>query len=681
MGYIQDIHSLEFSKEDVLNAIKLFEKGELQGIEYSFKSIKENIDDIIILLDDLNLFLEHWFSNKSKQELLGGLIEDVVPEEQMFKANIKSLEYLNLAAKLVKTQFNKRKKSLEIPDEIPVPGICNISKTLRQISKQTDDRFIKTIRIKPLSKSVGKTLDGRINIADYDISLKIIDIDPRDAVKYLSDNFKSLTLISGTLTPTKLYQQLLFYNETKVKEMSIPSPFPPENRLIVCCKDATSLKRDRSNEDNTSNVKKCMDGLFAVDGNIAVFFTSYVLKEKYLSYAQELCHKTGKRFMDENRGIDKHKFIEEYKKHGNAALLAVCRGNFSEGVDFIGKAMNAVAVIGLPLAPWNMKQKRVNQYYGRIFGPDVGKEIAYYLPAVTAAVQALGRCIRSPYEKGVLVLGDSRYCSETTTGAKRLLPHWMQDEMQVVCSKEIESLIKQKIDEWDSLPDQDEIISSIKPSYADESSFDTSAGICIQDDPNWADTVVNQNTRTAYTIISCLEHLRINVGRILLANVLSGSKSKKMSGLGLTSSLHYGSLKKYFREHIVDMIDQLIEKGYLSMKKSNSIYYRPVLFVAEKGKEAIRNREEIRLDLPIENKEERISLSEKEGVLYEELKLFRERVALERNLPFYCVFDNKTLQRIAKAKPGDYGELLKIKGIGKAKLEAYGDEIIKIVSG
>jgi len=360
MGYIQDIHSLEFSKEDVLNAIKLFEKGELQGIEYSFKSIKENIDDIIILLDDLNLFLEHWFSNKSKQELLGGLIEDVVPEEQMFKANIKSLEYLNLAAKLVKTQFNKRKKSLEIPDEIPVPGICNISKTLRQISKQTDDRFIKTIRIKPLSKSVGKTLDGRINIADYDISLKIIDIDPRDAVKYLSDNFKSLTLISGTLTPTKLYQQLLFYNETKVKEMSIPSPFPPENRLIVCCKDATSLKRDRSNEDNTSNVKKCMDGLFAVDGNIAVFFTSYVLKEKYLSYAQELCHKTGKRFMDENRGIDKHKFIEEYKKHGNAALLAVCRGNFSEGVDFIGKAMNAVAVIGLPLAPWNMKQKRVN---------------------------------------------------------------------------------------------------------------------------------------------------------------------------------------------------------------------------------------------------------------------------------------------------------------------------------
>jgi len=663
--YIQDICSLEFSKEDVLNAIKLVEKGELHGVEYPLNPLKGNIGDIVVLLDDLNLFLEHWFSNKSKSELLGGLIEDVIPEKQMFKASDGSLEYLNLAANLVKTQFNKRKKGREIPDEIPVPGIVNISKTLKQISRQTEDRFIKTIRIKPLSKSVGKTLSGKINIADYEISLKIIDIDPRDAVKYLSDNFKSLTLISGTLAPTELYQKLLFYDEIKVKEMSIPSPFPSENRLMLCCKDVTSLKRYRDNEENVFNVKKCMDGLFDAEGNIAMFFTSYGLKERYLDYARDLCHKTGKRFMDENRGIDKHKFIEEYKKHGNAAMLAVCRGNFSEGVDFIGGAMNAVAVIGLPLAPWNMKQKKVNRYYERIFGPDVGEEIAYYLPAVTAAVQALGRCIRSPHEKGILVLGDSRYYSEAATGAKRLLPRWMQDEMQVVYSKEIESLIKQKIDGWGSLSEQNEIIPSIKTDY--------------KDDFKRADTLINQNTEIAHTIISCLEHLQINVGRILLADILSGSNSKKISGLNLAGSLHYGSSKKYSREQIVNMIDQLIEKDYFSVKRVDSVYYRPTLFVTDKGKEAIRNGEEIQLELPVENKEEEITLSEPEEILYGELKSFRKRAALEKNLPFYCIFDNKTLQRIAKARPRNYEELLKLKGIGKAKLKAYGDEIIEIM--
>lgn len=162
-------------------------------------------------------------------------------------------------------------------------------------------------------------------------------------------------------------------------------------------------------------------------------------------------------------------------------------------------------------------------------------------------MQALGRCIRSPDEKGVLILGDSRYCNETGIGAKNLLPAWIQNEMQVVSSKEIKFLIGQKIIEWGSMRKQNESISSIQSCYADDSSFNKVEARGIQDD--LADTAISQNTEIAYTIIGCLEHLQINVGRILLADILSGSKSKKIRGLGLRKSKHYGSLGIYSREH------------------------------------------------------------------------------------------------------------------------------------
>ena len=166
--------------------------------------------------------------------------------------------------------------------------------------------------------------------------------------------------------------------------------------------------------------------MFSVDGNIALFFTSYSEKNKYLEYCRTLCQKTGKRIVNERKEDNKQKLITGYKKHGNSALLGVCRGSFSEGVDYSGEAMNAVAVIGLPLSQWNIKQKRINQYYKRVFGKEIGEHIAYQLPAVTAAMQSLGRCIRSSQEKGILILGDQRYCNETIHGTKKLLPSEIQ---------------------------------------------------------------------------------------------------------------------------------------------------------------------------------------------------------------------------------------------------------------
>jgi DNA helicase-2/ATP-dependent DNA helicase PcrA len=50
-------------------------------------------------------------------------------------------------------------------------------------------------------------------------------------------------------------------------------------------------------------------------------------------------------------------------------------------------------------------------------------------------------------------------------------------------------------------------------------------------------------------------------------------------------------------------------------------------------------------------------------------------------VPAYVVFTDLTLQAIAETRPTDEAGLLKINGIGAAKLEKYADDVLAVLSG
>jgi ATP-dependent DNA helicase RecQ len=62
------------------------------------------------------------------------------------------------------------------------------------------------------------------------------------------------------------------------------------------------------------------------------------------------------------------------------------------------------------------------------------------------------------------------------------------------------------------------------------------------------------------------------------------------------------------------------------------------------------------------------------------LKAWRAEVAREHNLPAYVIFHDATLAAIAALAPTTLGDLQGISGIGAKKLEAYGDEVIRVVA-
>ena len=166
------------------------------------------------------------------------------------------------------------------------------------------------------------------------------------------------------------------------------------------------------------------------------------------------------------------------------------------------------------------------------------------------------------------------------------------------------------------------------------------------------------------------------MGRTFLANILIGSKSKRILEQNLQELCHYGILKGYTAEEARTIIDQMIAKGYLITKQGTSSYPRPQLYLTALAEKALKEQIPIELQLPVKKAEicETGNLS-----VLEALKEWRKRIAAENSIPAYCVFHDSTLIGIANRLPKTTQELQTIKGIGERKIETYGNEILKIV--
>jgi ATP-dependent DNA helicase RecQ len=65
---------------------------------------------------------------------------------------------------------------------------------------------------------------------------------------------------------------------------------------------------------------------------------------------------------------------------------------------------------------------------------------------------------------------------------------------------------------------------------------------------------------------------------------------------------------------------------------------------------------------------------------YSALKAWRAEVAREHNLPAYVIFHDATLAAIAQRAPQSLDDLQGISGIGAKKLEAYAQEVLRVVA-
>jgi DNA excision repair protein ERCC-2 len=231
-------------------------------------------------------------------------------------------------------------------------------------------------------------------------------LDPSLYTQPVINEARSVIAMSGTLTPLEMYRDVLGFPENSLLR-EYPSPFPSSNKLCLVCDGATTKYSMRS-PGEYKKISTLVDEVVAsVPGNTAVFFPSYGVMKKVVSFMENerplLLQKT------ESTPSQTQDLLEKFKslKKKGCVLCGVSGGSLAEGVDYPGRDLLCVVVVGVPLAEWNLENQCLISYYEHKFGQ--GWNYGYLFPAMAKAVQAGGRTVRSETDRGVIVFLDERF--------------------------------------------------------------------------------------------------------------------------------------------------------------------------------------------------------------------------------------------------------------------------------
>ena len=179
------------------------------------------------------------------------------------------------------------------------------------------------------------------------------------------------------------------------------------------------------------------------------------------------------------------------------------------------------------------------------------------------------------------------------------------------------------------------------------------------DDSDLVDITVD-----AQKIFSCIIRLKQRYGSTFIAQVLKGSKNKKVLELNCDRLSTYGIMTEATEKEIRDIINLLVADGYLSLTEGQY----PVVKIEEKALAVLKNDQKVYQK--VQKKRERLP---EDNSLFELLRQLRKDISNKENVPPYIIFPDSTLKEMSKFYPQDAHALLKIKGVGENKLQKYGD--------
>lgn len=237
-------------------------------------------------------------------------------------------------------------------------------------------------------------------------------MDPRVLSGPVFKRVHASILMSGTLFPTEMYADVLGIERTRRRMRTYPSPFPPENRLLVVQPDVTTLYVKRGTKMHDRIAREILAIVAHVPGNVAAFFPSYELLEE--AHRRLRGARGPKRILVERSEWTKAQrdgaveALRLVRAQGGALLLGVQGGSLSEGVDYDENLLSTVIVVGLPLGPPNVEVEALTEYYCRKFGFAKGYDYAYVYPAVNKLLQAAGRAIRSERDRAAIIVLEGR---------------------------------------------------------------------------------------------------------------------------------------------------------------------------------------------------------------------------------------------------------------------------------
>jgi ATP-dependent DNA helicase RecQ len=178
-------------------------------------------------------------------------------------------------------------------------------------------------------------------------------------------------------------------------------------------------------------------------------------------------------------------------------------------------------------------------------------------------------------------------------------------------------------------------------------------------------------------IVRCIAGLRGLYGVNHIADVISGSKSKKIMDNRHDRNPAYNTGKPYTKTQWIAFIRELVGRGYLSVAGDKY----PVVVLNEKRSSIVEGRTEIRLTKPAGMTAPAPRADEDyDAGLFRQLRTLRKRIADENGWPPYVIFQDSALKEMSRLCPRTDLEFSRIPGVGRKKLETFGEEFIRAIN-
>ena len=200
---------------------------------------------------------------------------------------------------------------------------------------------------------------------------------------------------------------------------------------------------------------------------------------------------------------------------------------------------------------------------------------------------------------------------------------------------------------------------------------------CLQPADSW------DATQAARKALSCVYRTGQRFGVVHLIEVLRGGESErirqfghdKLSTYGIGTDLDVKAWRGVFRQLVAAGLLEVDSEGFGGLRLTDAS--RAVLT----GVQTVTLRKE----LPSKKRERDggprtgVPVQSQDLHLFRALRDLRARLAREQNVPAYVIFHDSTLRNIAEKRPDSMGELGQVGGIGGAKLERYGADVLEII--
>ena len=190
-------------------------------------------------------------------------------------------------------------------------------------------------------------------------------------------------------------------------------------------------------------------------------------------------------------------------------------------------------------------------------------------------------------------------------------------------------------------------------------------------------------TVQAQKYMSCIVRTNEMYGAYHIADVLNGSKAKKILENGHDKLSTYGIGKEWSKNQWIQLSRLLIRKGLLKKDPQyGSLLLTDNAEAVLKGDEIVQgvlDRTQTNTGDDVRRKTSSDVEKKYDEHLFEELRKKRKELADAQEIPPYTIFPDTTLMEMSYFYPQSEDKLIGIYGVGSAKMKKYGDEFLEVI--